>query len=183
MLALEYRIKDLEGRDKDIDLSLSSAFLADALVGFEAMLDDSSLALSVRLSQCKSTVLCDGWLRGRLSLSCQRCLEPAVIDLSQRVHSIYVPASEPVIENSEGSDEEIDEDDLDYAHHNGEVVDLWPLLREQIILAIPIAVLCQEDCRGLCPSCGMDRNRARCECQPAAVLSPFAALRDVKLPS
>jgi uncharacterized protein len=183
MLALEYRIKDLEGRDKDIDLSLSSAFLADAFVGFDAKLEDSSLTLAVRLSQCKSTVLCDGWLRGRAVLACQRCLEPAVIDLAQRVHAIYAPASEPIVESSEGSDEEIDEDDLDYAHHNGEVVDLWPLLREQIILAIPITVLCQEDCRGLCPSCGMDRNRARCECQQAAVLSPFAALRDVKLPS
>lgn len=183
MLALEYRIKDLEGRDKDIDMSLSSAFLADALVGIDAKLDDASLALSVRLSQCKSTILCDGWLRGRLTLACQGCLEPAVVDLSQRVHAIYVPASEPIIEGSEGSDEEIDEDDLDYAHHNGEVVDLWPLLREQIILAIPITVLCQEDCQGLCPSCGSDRNRIRCECQPAAVLSPFAALREVKLPS
>ncbi len=183
MLALEYRIKDLEGRDKDIDLSLSSAFVADALTGFDADPQDSSLTLAVRLSQCKSTILCDGWLRGHLALRCQCCLEPAVIDLAQRVHSIYVPVSDPIIESSDGSDEEIDEDDLDYAHHNGEVVDLWPLLREQIILAIPITVLCQEDCRGLCPSCGADRNRTRCECQPAAVLSPFSALRDIKLPS
>lgn len=183
MLALEYRIKDLDGRDKDIDMSLSPAFVADALLGFDASLDASSLRLDVRLSKVKSTVLCDGWLRGRLTLSCQRCLEPAAIDLSHRVHSIYVPESEAVVESNEGSDEDLDEDDLDYAHHNGEVVDLWPLLREQIILSIPMAALCKEDCCGLCPSCGIDRNHASCSCQAVPTLSPFAALRDVKLPS
>jgi uncharacterized protein len=183
MLALEYRIKDLDSRDKDIDMSLLPAFVADALLGFEAKLDASQLALDVRLTKIKSTVLCDGWLRGRLMLSCQRCLEPAAIELSHRIHSIYVPETDAVIESSEGSDEDQDEDDLDYAHHNGEVVDLWPLLREQIILSIPMAVLCKEDCRGLCPSCGLDRNQASCSCQAAPTLSPFAALRNIKLPS
>lgn len=183
MLALEYRIKDLADRDRDIDMSLSSAFVADALSGFDATLNASSMHLAVRLSQCKSTVLCDGWLRGRLTLSCQRCLEPAAVELALRVHSIYVPASEAVVDNTDGSDEDLDEEDLDYAHHNGEVVDLWPLLREQIILAIPIAVLCQEDCRGLCSSCGVDRNRTSCHCQMTAPLSPFSSLRDIKLPS
>lgn len=183
MLALEYRIKDLDSRDKDIAMSLSPAFVADALLGLDASVDASSLSLDLRLSKIKSTVLCDGWLRGRLTLACQRCLEPATLDLSQRVHSIYVPETEAVVDSAEGSDEDLDEDDLDYAHHNGEVVNLWPLLREQIILSIPMAVLCQADCRGLCPSCGIDRNRSSCSCQAVSPLSPFAALRDIKLPS
>ena len=56
-----------------------------------------------------------------------------------------------------------------------------PIVREYIILAVPITVYCNEDCRGLCPLCGADRNQGECSCQPVGKLSPFSALRDVKL--
>lgn len=193
MLGLEYRIKDLEPDGKDIDMSLPRDFLSDALSGpdgpmeglgdSDAAIACSTLRLTAHLSKVKSTVLCDGWLRGRLALACQRCLGSAAVPVAIRVHSVYVPTSDAITDRSEGSDEDADEEDLDFAHHDGDVVDLWPLLREQIILAIPITVLCQESCRGLCPSCGTDRNLAACGCQPAAPLSPFAALKELKLPS
>ena len=88
------------------------------------------------------------------------------------------------IEPTTDGDLAIDDEDVDYAHHDGETVNLWPLLREDLILAVPITVLCKEDCRGLCPSCGIDLNTSTCDCQPAAgSLSPFAGLRSIKLPT
>ena len=80
-----------------------------------------------------------------------------------------------------GEDGVDDVDDLDYAHHNGETVELLPIVREYIILSVPITVYCQEDCRGLCPLCGADKNQGDCACQPVGKLSPLSALRDVKL--
>lgn len=183
MLGLEYRIKDLESDDKELSIPLSREHLSDALGDFEPNLDECSATISGTLSKQSSVVQCDGWLRGQLALACQRCLEPTRLPLDVRLHTLYTPAGQGAGEPTEASDEDVDDDDLDYAHHNGETVDLWPVVRESMILAVPITVLCKEDCRGLCPSCGVDRNTTECSCKPAAPLSPFAALKDLKLPT
>lgn len=181
MLGLKYRIKDLEFGDKDISLPLTREHLSDAVSDLGADLDKSKAELSAVLRMHGSVVQCDGWLRGELLVPCQRCLEPARVPVEIRLHAVYTPQSAGA--RKESSDDEIDDEDLDYAHHDGEIVDLWPLVREDLILAVPISVLCREDCRGLCPSCGVDRNTTSCACQPASQLSPFAGLRSLKLPT
>lgn len=180
MLELEYRIKDLELGDKDVTLALSSDQIADAVGDLDADLSASAVEITAQLRLQGSVVQLDGSMRGQLVLPCQRCLEPAQVPVEMRLHTVYTPA--PANE-SPASDEAIDDEDVDYAHHDGETVDLWPLLREDLILAVPITVLCKEDCRGLCPSCGVDLNTTTCECQPAGSLSPFAGLRSIKLPT
>lgn len=180
LLGLEYRIKDLESGDKDISLSLSSEHLQDAVGDLDADLSGSSARIEARLYMHGSVVQCDGWLRGQLLIPCQRCLEPAPIPVEVRLHTVYSAASSA---SSGKNADSVDDDDVDYAHHDGETVDLWPLLREDLILSVPITVLCKEDCRGLCPTCGVDRNTTLCACQPSAALSPFAGLRSLKLPT
>lgn len=59
----------------------------------------------------------------------------------------------------------------------GEELDLGPMLREQVILANPMQPLCHQDCRGLCPVCGEDRNVVECGCAEARPPNPFAVLR------
>jgi uncharacterized metal-binding protein YceD (DUF177 family) len=76
---------------------------------------------------------------------------------------------------------ELAEDDLDVFPYTGDVVDLEPLIREQFVLAIPFAPLCKEDCLGLCPQCGADKNVAPCSCEKP-VDPRFAALQGLKLP-
>jgi uncharacterized protein len=181
MLGLVYRIRDLESGDKDVSLPLSSEQLADAVEDLGVDLGSSAIVLSAHLHLQASVVQVDGELRGQLVLPCQRCLEPATVPIEMRLHKIYTAAPEP--NESKGSDAAVDDEDIDYAHHDGETVDLWPVLREDLILAVPITVLCQEGCRGLCPSCGIDRNRASCDCQPEHTESPLAALRSIKLPT
>ena len=46
-----------------------------------------------------------------------------------------------------------------------DVLDLGPMVRDAIVLELPLAPLCREDCRGLCPSCGCDRNEETCGCE------------------
>ena len=59
---------------------------------------------------------------------------------------------------------ELDLDDLDTASHDGVEVDLEPLLREQLVLAVPIKPVCQPECKGICPNCGTDLNKKACGC-------------------
>jgi uncharacterized protein len=77
---------------------------------------------------------------------------------------------------------ELGEDDLDVFPYSGDAVDLEPLVREQFVLAVPFAPLCKEDCLGLCPQCGADRNVAPCACEKP-VDPRFAALQGLKLPA
>ena len=76
---------------------------------------------------------------------------------------------------------ELATDDLDVFPYTGDIVDLEPLVREQFVLAVPFAPLCREDCLGLCPQCGADRNVAPCSCE-APIDPRFAALQGLKLP-
>lgn len=61
---------------------------------------------------------------------------------------------------------ELADDDLDVYGYDGEEIDLTPLFRDQVVLAVPFAPLCREDCKGLCPQCGADRNLEPCNCKP-----------------
>ena len=75
---------------------------------------------------------------------------------------------------------ELEEEDLTFSVFDGEVIDIDELVREQVILAIPVRVLCREDCRGLCPTCGADRNFKECGCESAETDPRWAALKNLR---
>jgi uncharacterized protein len=181
-LGLSYRLKDLETESKDLQITLSREQLIDALGDLGIDAEVSAVQLTAQLSECKATVLCDGWLRGEITLPCQRCLEAAKLPVAVRVHHVYVLYSEPAPSVSDAMDDEVDEDDQDLGHHDGEWVDLWPLLREQLILMLPMTLLCEEECRGLCSQCGTNHNLSSCGCPQAVSLPRLSALSDLKLP-
>jgi uncharacterized protein len=62
-----------------------------------------------------------------------------------------------------------------------EEIDLDPLIREALLLALPLAPLCQAGCRGICPTCGADLNEGPCGCPPAGRDARWAALDDLHL--
>lgn len=126
-----------------------------------------------------------GTFKGFLTVACSRCIEPMKIQLDEKLLVTFMPKHEMPAEDetAEGEDgAEVPSEDLDLFPYDGEVVDLEPLLREQFVLAIPFAPLCREDCKGLCPQCGVDRNSVTCQCE--APLDPrLAPLKGLKLPS
>ena len=95
------------------------------------------------------------WAKGRVAAPwhgvCRRCSTP-VLGVSE------VTLRERFVDERGPGDEEtyLIEDDF---------VDLAPLVRDAILLDLPLAPLCREDCRGLCPYCGIDRNESSCDCQ------------------
>jgi uncharacterized protein len=102
-----------------------------------------------------------GGVRTRLDLTCSRCLEsfPWPIDVSFDLR--YLPASA----NAGEGEREVEEDDLTTAFYRDDTIDLRQLLAEQFYLALPMKPLCDEQCRGLCPVCGTNRNQAACDCR------------------
>ncbi|MBV9661439.1 MAG: DUF177 domain-containing protein [Acidimicrobiales bacterium] len=89
---------------------------------------------------------------------CRRCLKPVTGVLRAQVREMYRPR---------GFGEQTDDDDETYPL-GGEQLDLGPLVRDAILLELPIAPLCRPDCRGLCPTCGADLNEGPCGCPPPA---------------
>lgn len=115
----------------------------------------------VRLEKHGREVLVRGRLQGHLQLACGRCLESYAAPAEGDFDLLLVP----VPGKAAGKDEELNAADLDVDFYTGEIVDLETILREQIILLMPLKPLCREDCRGLCPHCGAVLDQEACSCK------------------
>ncbi len=117
-------------------------------------------------------------IRGSLAVlmeaECDRCLEVASFPVEMGFDLFYVPA-----ESGPGSEEvALDAADSEIDFYQGDGLELEDLLREQILLSLPMQRICKEDCRGICPVCGQNRNLAECGCQVKAPDDRWAALRE-----
>jgi uncharacterized protein len=118
----------------------------------------------------------EGAARTELELTCSRCLEPFRMPIDAAFDVRYLPASD-----GEGdSEREVGEEDLDTSVYRDDQIDLNEVLREQFYLALPMKPLCREDCAGLCPQCGTNRNTGTCSCAPDDVDPRLAPLRGLK---
>ena len=115
-----------------------------------------------------------GTIRTVLELSCGRCLEPFRLPVDSRFELRYHPIADAVAKTEH---EVRDEDDFSTAYYENEQIDLEQLMREQFEMALPMKPLCTSDCKGLCPSCGTNLNRATCGCTRAWDDPRFAALK------
>jgi len=99
-------------------------------------------------------------------LQCSRCLEPFGLPVDREFDLRYLPhgAAEPEVDADEET--EVEDDDVAVTFYRDEVIDLNELLREQFYLALPMKPLHAEDCQGICPQCGTNRNLAPCDCSP-----------------
>jgi uncharacterized protein len=125
-----------------------------------------------------------GTFKGHLVVACSRCVGEVRMELDERIRVTFMPPSEMPQEDEASAEDgaEVSEGDLDVFPFDGEVLDLEPLIREQFVLAVPFSPLCREDCQGLCPQCGIDRNSGTCACEKP--IDPrLAALKGLKLPS
>ena len=104
-----------------------------------------------------------GRFRAEGELACSRCLEKALWKVDEPFSVDYRRPSTAPLDDEIG----LDEDDLDVSFLEGEELDLLELAAEQVLLTLPMRILCNENCAGLCPTCGANRNRdSACECPP-----------------
>jgi uncharacterized protein len=117
-----------------------------------------------------------GKVQTRLELPCGRCLEPFVRPVDAEFDLRYQPHSH----NTGEGEREVEEDDLTTGFYDNDEIDLGQLMTEQFVLSLPMKPLCDEGCRGLCPTCGTNWNRGTCECRNEWVDPRLAALKDLR---
>ena len=123
-------------------------------------------------------VLIRGSVTGRVALSCTRCAEDAVVGINQQVDT-YEPFP-PEDDDEDGLD--VDQELLRYAPSGqGLEMNLAALAWEEFLLALPMKPLCDPACKGLCPSCGVNKNTASCSCGTDAADPRMAPLRGLKV--
>ncbi len=128
----------------------------------------------------KHQVIKDIRLRGRLSagleLPCARCLEPVKQDIKRDFELLYRPLGADA-----GRDElSVTDAEAEIGYYQGDGLLMEDVLREQVLLALPLKVTCREDCKGLCPQCGKNLNEDGCSCKAALEDPRWAALKEVR---
>jgi uncharacterized protein len=117
-----------------------------------------------------------GDIETKVELVCARCLEPVVEEVSRTFDLFYSPLPKGV----KPEEARLKEDDAEIGFFEGEGLFLADVLREQVLLALPMKVICRSDCRGLCPNCGANLNHEECRCETHATdprLAPLARLK------
>lgn len=117
----------------------------------------------------------------RAAVECDRCLKPVELDLEGRLQLMVIERHERPTKGAEAAEErELTEDELGVLEVAGDSLDTTPIVREQILLELPVKPLCREDCAGLCPTCGADRNLGACGCEARVIDPRWAALEAVR---
>lgn len=117
-----------------------------------------------------------GQIRGDIEIDCSRCLEPVKRPLSIPFAVRFIRAET----EADARESEVDLSDLNSSEIEGDMLDLTEVIREQILLDLPEQVFCKEDCQGLCPKCGSNRNLIDCKCEESEIDPRWDALKDLK---
>lgn len=118
-----------------------------------------------------------GSIKTEVELLCDRCAAPVRTPLEVEFDARFIPRAAAA---DETENVELLADDLGLATYEGDAVDVDELVREQIVLALPLRNLCREDCKGLCAKCGADLNAGQCSCEQVERDPRWAALADWK---
>ncbi len=111
-----------------------------------------------------------GQMSGTTVVACRRCLTDVSTDVTDEVSAVF----------AESGLDDAEEDDVYPVEAGARAIDLRPLLREAWVLAAPAFVTCRDECLGLCPICGIDRNVESCACSTGTTDSRWDALRALR---
>ncbi len=148
----------------------------------ELVLDDDHSRLTEpphvagKVDRSGHEVRLSGTIRTRAEVDCDRCLKAVSVPVETSFAVTYVPATD----YAEGDTAELQAEDLNVSVFENETIDVDELVREQVFLALPTRALCTEECKGLCPVCGADRNTNPCECEAGETDPRWNALKDIK---
>jgi uncharacterized protein len=111
-----------------------------------------------------------------LSVLCARCLESVDQHLAEEFDLLYRPLGV----DAKGDDASIGRAETEIGYYQGEGLLLEDTLKEQILLALPVKLLCRSDCKGLCPHCGRNLNVESCDCAASVTDLRWSALGDLR---
>lgn len=112
----------------------------------------------------------------KVELLCARCLDPITRDVANNFDLLYRPLGADA-----GKEElSVTAAEAEVSYYQGEGLVLEDVLREQVLLALPLKAICRDDCKGLCPHCGKNLNLEQCNCAEPFDDPRWSALKDIK---
>jgi uncharacterized protein len=148
------------GASKSVAVSAPVTGLGNGVAEVDA---NTPVTVDVTLERISEGIVVRGQIDAPWHSECSRCVKPVGATISVHVDELF--ESTPLAGETYG----LDEDSLD----------LEPLVRDAVLLELPAAPLCAEDCTGLCPTCGIDRDDCVCDSAPADLDPRWAALRSL----
>ena len=153
----EYELdEDITGIDKDLDVV-------------------QPLRGRVKFLRTGEGILVTGHVQTAANLPCRRCLTPVVVPVVVDLEEQFHPSIDLVTGQALPAEGQEEATRIDARH----MLDLTEVVRQNLLLAVPVSALCSEQCRGLCPECGKNLNEGACSCQREAGDPRLAALRDL----
>jgi uncharacterized protein len=174
----------LEGaREKPLEFS-GETTIPVADLGGEPLVSLSPVRMSGTVTAVDEDYFLEGELTFSGELACARCLVPyafsEALPLHLRLRKRTAPARPEKGRAEEGEELEMDAAELDVVAFDEPILPFSEIAREQVLMAIPMKPLCREECRGLCPECGKDRNAADCGCDARRVDPRLEVLKSFK---
>ena len=117
-----------------------------------------------------------GHLAGNFQVPCARCVEPVGIPLEADFDLIF----RPVAADSGAAERAITAPETEIGYYLEDSLLLEDVLREQVLLSLPVRTLCKPDCKGLCPRCGENRNSTACTCEEGPADPRWEALSGLR---
>jgi uncharacterized protein len=117
-----------------------------------------------------------GSFSAKVEVRCARCLETVENTLAESFDLLYRPLGV----DARGDDQSIGRAETEIGYYQGEGVLLEDVLKEQVILALPVKQVCRTDCKGLCPHCGRNLNNESCDCATTVSDPRWTALEDIR---
>jgi uncharacterized protein len=127
------------------------------------------------LNHSLGEVRVEGKLTVGMKATCDRCLETIDYPLENRFDLLYMPA-----ESGKGGEDEIDEGAIEVGYYEDNGLVLNDILREVVLLALPMQLVCDEACKGICPVCGRNRNQGDCGCHVETADDRWSKLRALR---
>lgn len=200
------KIEEIQGPGLELREPIKAEVLTEALTDAPGYTLVSSRPLSASFKRVSGQVHLKGAFGAVVKAPCRRCLKDVTLDLPVEFSLRMVPQGHT---REDDEDEELEAakgpskgrrrqrkdddgqallaasfelDEIDAEPFDGKTIDLDPVIREQVLLALPVTVLCREDCRGLCATCGQDLNEQNCgHAEKKEVDVRLAKLKDIKL--
>ncbi len=167
-----FRVRDLEIRAARFDVELAP----DVIEFLDPKLRQKGLLRAAGKVELVVDSLGEIRAKGHLSVcmeaDCDRCLDPASFPIDSDFELYYRP-----VEEGYGEEKAIDESEAQIGFYEGDGLELNDVLREEVLLELPMQRVCSVSCKGICPVCGQNRNQIECACHAAAVDDRWAALK------
>ena len=170
-----FSVRDLEVRKAHFDVAIPPGEI-DYAGGFRQIGPLHAEGSAELLGNTLGEIRVRGRLKVAMEAECDRCLEKAEFPIQSEFDLFYRPSDT----GPSGDEVAISDAESEVGFYEGDGMELNEILREYILLSMPMQRVCRQSCLGICPVCGQNRNVRACECSQDAVDDRWAALRKFK---